>query len=65
MVLLLEKSLLLLFKVIVLQHLGAKAYDLQMRFDLQTGKSLVEDRYESIIRSIMSDASTGCTDDIV
>ena len=36
-----------------------------MRFDLQTGKSLVEDRYESIVRSIMSDASAGCTDDVV
>ena len=35
------------------------------RFDLQTGKSLVEDRYESIIRSIMSDASAGCANDIV
>jgi len=35
------------------------------RFDLQTGKSLVEDRDESIIRSIMSDASAGCADDIV
>ena len=36
-----------------------------MRFDLQTGKSLVEDRYESIVRSIMSDASAGCANDIV
>ena len=35
------------------------------RFDLQTGKSLVEDRDESIIRSTMSDASAGCADDIV
>ena len=35
------------------------------RFDLQTGKSLVEDRYESIVRSIMSDASAGCANDIV
>ena len=35
------------------------------RFDLQTGESLVEDRYESIIRSIMSDASAGCADDNV
>ena len=35
------------------------------RFDLQTGKPLVEDRDESIIRSIMSDASAGCADDIV
>jgi hypothetical protein len=35
------------------------------RFDLQTGKSLVEDRYESIVQSIMSDASAGCADDIV
>ena len=35
------------------------------KFDLQTGESLVEDRDESIIRSIMSDASAGCADDIV
>jgi len=35
------------------------------RFDLQTGESLVEDRDESIVRSIMSDASAGCADDIV
>jgi len=34
------------------------------RVDLQTGESLVEDRDESIVRSIMSDASAGCTDDI-
>ena len=36
-----------------------------MRFDLQTGESLVEDREESIVRSIMSNASAGCADDIV
>ena len=35
------------------------------RFDLQTGKSLVEDGCESIVQSIMSDACTGCADDIV
>ena len=35
------------------------------RFDLQTGESLVEDRDESIVRSIMSDASAGRSDDIV
>ena len=35
------------------------------RFDLQTGKSLVEDRDESIIRSIMSDASAERADNIV
>jgi len=35
------------------------------RFDLQTGKSLVEDRYESIVQSIMSNASAGYANDIV
>ena len=35
------------------------------RFDLQTGESLVEDRDESIVRTIMSDASAGRADDIV
>jgi hypothetical protein len=37
----------------------------QGRIDPQTGKSLVEDGYESIVRPIMSDASAGCADDIV
>ena len=36
-----------------------------MRFDLQIGKSLVDDRYESIVRSIMSDASAECANDII
>ena len=35
------------------------------RFDLQTGKSLVEDGYEVIVRPIMSDASAGCANDII
>jgi len=35
------------------------------RFDLQTGESLAKDRDKSIVRSIMSDASAGCADDIV
>jgi hypothetical protein len=37
----------------------------QGRIDPQTGKSLVEDGYESIVRPIMSDASAGCADDVV
>jgi len=37
----------------------------QGRIDPQTGKSLVKDGYESIVRPIMSDASAGCTDDII
>ena len=37
----------------------------QGRIDPQTGKSLVEDGYESVVRPIMSDTSAGCADDIV
>ena len=35
------------------------------RFDLQTGKSLIEDRDKSIVRPIMSNTSAGCANDIV